>query len=72
MENSYWKTDKLLRVIWRMFFMTHLMYNEIQKQYFYFFGWSYFFSFGFFGWKKVNIWFLNEYIDGNVKSAYIR
>lgn len=52
--------------------MTHLMYNEIQKQYFYFFGWSYFFSFGFFGWKKVNICFFNEYIDGDIKSAYVK
>lgn len=42
--------------------MTHLTYKAIeQKQYFYFFGWSYFFSFDFFGWKKVNICFLNEH-----------
>ncbi|MDF2633428.1 MAG: hypothetical protein K0R78_302 [Pelosinus sp.] len=52
--------------------MTHLTYKSIEQQYFYFFGWSYFFSFDFFGWKKVNIWFFNEYIDGNINLANIR
>lgn len=53
--------------------MTHLTYKAIeQKQYFYFFGWSYFFSFDFFGWKKVNIWFFNEHYRWKCQLAAIQ
>lgn len=50
--------------------MTLHMHKEIEQQYFYFFGWSYFFSFDFFAWKKVNVRFFNEYLDANVKMTY--
>ena len=71
MRNSYWKINLLIGLIERMFIMAHLTYKSIEQQYFYFFGWSYFFSFDFFGWKKVNIWFFNGRIGGNVKLANI-
>lgn len=46
--------------------MLNPMHKVIKQQYFYFFGWSYFFSFDYFCWANFMKEFSNEYLDAIV------